>query len=328
MKRRAFIAALGSAAAWPVLARAQSERVRRIGVLIPGFGVDDADLRAAYAAFVEALQRLGWTDGRNVQIETRSASQASDFRRHAIDLVALAPEVIFAYGAATLEPLLQATHTVPIVFASVPDPVGAGFIESMAHPGGNATGFVSYEYALSGKWAELLKEIAPSVTRTAVLRDPALSNGPAQFAAIQSVAPALGVDVTLINLRDAAGDIERAVTAFAGSPNGGLIVTGSALAITHRELIIALAAKHKLPAVYYRRIYVASGGLISYGYDVLQQFRGAAGYVDRVLKGEKPADLPVQAPTKYELVINLKTAKALSLEVPHSLLSRADEIIE
>jgi putative ABC transport system substrate-binding protein len=328
MRRRAFIAGLGGAAAWPLVARAQSERVRRIGVLLPGFGVDDADLRAAYAAFVEALQRLGWTDGRNVQIETRSASQASDFRRHAIDLVALAPEVIFASGNAALPALLQATHTVPIVFASVTDPVGAGFIESMAHPGGNATGFVQSEYALSGKWPELLKEIAPSVTRAAVLRDPELRNGPAQFAIIQSVAPALGVEVTAINLRDAAGDIERAVTVFAGSPNGGLIVTGSALAISHRELIIALAAKHKLPAVYYRRIYVASGGLISYGWDVLQQFRGAAGYVDRILKGEKPADLPVQAPTKYELAINLKTAKALGLEVPHSLLARADEIIE
>jgi putative ABC transport system substrate-binding protein len=324
-KRRGFITLLGGAAAWPVVARAQSERVRRIGVLMP---VDDADLRASYAAFVEALQQLGWTDGRNVQIETRSASRASDLRRDATDLVALAPEVIFAVGNSALPPLLQATHTVPIVFGGVFDAVGAGFIESMAHPGGNATGFVQSEYTLSGKWLELLKEIAPSVTRAAVLRDPALSNGPAQFAIIQSVAPALGVEVTAINLRDAAGDIERAVTAFAGSPNGGLIVAGSALAITHRELIIALAAKHKLPAVYWRRGFVASGGLISYGYDIVQQFRGAAGYVDRILKGEKPADLPAQAPTKYELVINLKTAKALGLDVPHSLLARADEVIE
>jgi putative ABC transport system substrate-binding protein len=326
MKRRTFIAALGGAAAWPVVARAQSERVRRIGVLLT---VDDTDNRASYAAFVEALQRLGWTDGRNVQIETRwGGSRASDYGRHATDLVALAPEVLVVEGAVALAALLQATRTVPIVFATVPDPVGAGFIESMSRPGGNATGFVQFEYTLSGKWLELLKEIVPSVTRTAVLRHPLLPNGIGQFAAIQSVAPALGVDVAAINLRDAAGDIERAVTAFAGSPNGGLIVTTSNLALAHRELIIALAAKHKLPAVYWRRYFVASGGLISYGFDILQQFRGAAGYVDRILKGEKPADLPVQAPTKYELVINLKTAKALGLEVPHSLLARADEVIE
>jgi len=325
MKRRAFIAALGGAAAWPVVARAQSERMRRIGVLM---NVEDADSRASYAAFVEALLRLGWTDGRNVQIETRwGGSRASDLQRHATDLVALTPEVIVASGASTLAPLLQATRTVPIVFAAVPDPVGAGFIESMAHPGGNATGFVQSEYTLSGKWLELLKEIAPSVTRTAVLRDPLLPNAIGQYAVIQSVAPALGVDVTVINLRDA-GEIERAVTAFAGSPNGGLIVTTSPLAIAHRELIIALAAKHKLPAVYWRRGFVASGGLISYGFDVLQQFRGAAGYVDRILTGEKAADLPVQAPTKYELVINLKAAKALGLDVPPSLLARADEVIE
>jgi putative ABC transport system substrate-binding protein len=327
VKRREFIAALGGAAAWPVLARGQSERVRRIGVLMPDFAADDADLRASYAAFFEALQQLGWSDGRNVQIQTRSASQASDFRRQATDLVALAPDVIFANGAAGLEPLLQATHTVPIVFATVTDPVGSGFIDSMAHPGGNTTGFVQFEYTLSGKWLELLKEIAPSVTRTAVLRDPELRNGTGQFAVIQSVAPALGVEVTAINLRDAS-NIERAVAAFAGSPNGGLILTASALSVTHRELIIALAAKHKLPAVYYRRGFVAGGGLISYGYDVLQQFRGAAGYVDRILKGERPSDLPVQAPTKYELAINLKTAKALGLSVPHSLLARADEVIE
>jgi len=325
VRRREFIAALGGAAAWPMVARAQSERMRRIGVLM---NVQDADSRASYAAFVEALLRLGWTDGRNVQIETRWAgSRASDLRRHAADLVALAPEVLVAGGTSCLGPLLQATHTVPIVFAAATDPVVAGAIESMARPGGNATGFIQSEYTLSGKWLELLKEIAPSVTRTAVLRDPDLPNGIGQYAVIQSVAPALGVDVTLINLRDA-GEIERAVTAFAGSPNGGLILTNSALAVAYHELIIALAAKHKLPAVYYRRYYVASGGLISYGYDVLQQFRGAAGYVDRILKGEKPADLPVQAPTKYELVINLKTAKALGLSVPPSLLARADEVIE
>jgi len=325
MRRREFIAILGSAAAWPLVARAQSERVRRIGVLI---GADDTDMRTSYAAFVEALQQFGWTEGRNVQIETRWAGgHASDFRRYTTDLVALAPDVIFVNGAAALEPLLQATHTVPIVFATVTDPVGSGFIDSMAHPGGNITGFVQFEYALSGKWLEILKEIAPSVRRTAVLRDPELRNGTGQFAVIQSVAPALGVEVTAINLRDVS-NIERAVAAFAGSPNGGLILTASALSVTHRELIIALAAKHKLPAVYFRRGFVASGGLISYGHDILQQFRGAAGYVDRILKGEKPADLPVQAPTKYELVINLKTAKALGLTVPPSLLARADEVIE
>jgi putative tryptophan/tyrosine transport system substrate-binding protein len=325
MRRREFIAGLSGAAAWPLAARAQSERVRRIGVLMP---VDNADNRASYAAFVEALQQLGWTDGRNVQIETRWAgSRASDVRRHATDLVALAPEVIVTIGTGTIESLLQATHTVPIVFGGVADPVGAGFIESMARPGGNATGFVVFEYTLSGKWLELLKEIAPSVTRAAVLRDPALTAGIGQFAMIQGVATSLGVDVRAINLRDA-GDIERAVTAFAGSPNGGLIVTISPSAMAHHELIIALAAKYKLPAVYYRRYYVASGGLISYGYDTLQQYRGVAGYVDRILKGEKPADLPVQAPNKYELVINLKTAKSLGLTVPSSLLARADEVIE
>jgi putative tryptophan/tyrosine transport system substrate-binding protein len=326
MRRREFVKLIASGAAtWPLAARAQSERVRRIGVLMT---VDDADQRASYAAFVEALQQLGWTDGRNVQIETWWAGgQASDIRRYATDLAALAPEVIVANANASLAALLQATHTVPIVFGSVADPVGAGFIESMARPGGNATGFAAFEYTLSGKWLELLKEIAPSVTRTAVLRDPEITAGIGQFAVIQSVAPALGVEVRAINLRDA-GDIERAVTAFAGSPNGGLILTISGLALTHHELIIALAAKYKLPAVYYRRYYVASGGLISYGYDILQQYRGMAGYVDRILKGEKPADLPVQAPNKYELVINLKTAKALGLTVPSSLLARADEVIE
>src|SRR5262249_18351971 len=243
------------------------------------------------------------------------------------DLVALAPEVIVANSIASLAPLLQATHTVPIVFVAVADPVGAGLIQSMAHPGGSATGFVQFEYTLSGKWLELLKEIAPSVKRTAVLRDAEITAGIGQFAVIQAVAPALGMEVTAINMRDA-GEIERAVTAFAGSPNGGLILTASALSVTHRELIIALAAKHKLPAVHYRRHFADSGGLGSYGADIVQQFRGAASYVDRILKGEKPADLPVQAPTKYETVINLKTAKALGLDVSATLLARADEVIE
>jgi len=285
--------------------------------------------------FEPAMQRSlkrcsdwAWTDGRNVQIETRWAGgHASDFRRHATDLVALAPEVIVAIGTGSVEPLVKATHTVPIVFGSVADPVGAGFIESMAQPGGNVTGFVAFEYTLSGKWLELLKEIAPSVTRTAVLRDPDLTAGIGQLAVIQSVAPALGVDVRAINLRDA-GNIERAITAFAGSPNGGLILTIGPLGVTHHELIIALAAKYKLPAVYYRRYYVASGGLISYGYDSLQQYLGVAAYVDRILKGEKPANLPVQAPTKYELVVNIKTAKELGLTIPPAVFARADAIIE
>jgi putative ABC transport system substrate-binding protein len=325
VKRREFIAGLGGAVAWPVLARAQSERVRRIGILM---NVDDPDNRASNAAFVEALQRLGWTDGRNVQIETRwPGSRASDLRSDATDLVALAPDVLVAAGAISLAPLLQATHTVPIVFAAATDPVGAGFIESMAHPGGNATGFAASEYTLGGKWLELLKEIAPSMRRTAVLRDPALTIGIGQFAAIQSVAPALGLEVTAIDVRDAS-DIEPAVTAFAGSPNGGVIVAPGRFALANRELIIALAAKYKLPAVYYRRRFVASGGLMSYDFDIQQEYRGAAGYVDRILKGERPSDLPVQAPTKYELIINLKTAKALGLTVPDSLLARADEVIE
>jgi len=325
MNRREFITLLGGAAAWPLAARAQQpERLPRIGVL----GVDDTDNRASYAAFLQAFQQLGWIDGQNVRIETRwAAGSASDFRKDATDIVALAPDVIFATGTAPMVPLSQATHTVPIVFANVADPVGAGFVDTMAHPGGNATGFIQFEYSLSGKWVELLKQIAPGVTRAAVLRDPNIPNGIGQFAIIQSVAPSVGVEVTAMNMRDA-GEIERAVTAFARSPNGGLIVTSSALALAHRELIIALAAQHKLPAVYYRRYYVDKGGLVSYGYDIVQQFRGAAGYVDRILKGEKPADLPVQAPTKYELVINLKTAKALGLTIPPSVLARADDVIE
>ncbi len=326
MRRRDFISLLGSAAAaWPFAARAQSKRVRRIGILM---NVDDADNRASYAAFIEALQRLGWTDGRNVQIETRRpGSRASDIQRDATDLVALAPDVLVAAGAISVAPLLQATHTEPIVFAAATDPVGAGFIKSMAHPGGNVTGFAASEYAIGGKWLELLKEIAPTMRRTAVLRDPAITIGIGQFAAIQSVAPMLGLEVTAIDVRDAS-DIEPAVTAFAGSPNGGVIVVPGRFALANRELIIALAAKYKLPAVYYRRRFVASGGLMSYDFDILQQYRGAAGYVDQILKGEKPADLPVQAPTKYELVINLKTAKAIGLDVPPSLLARVDEVIE
>jgi putative tryptophan/tyrosine transport system substrate-binding protein len=289
---------------------------------------DDAEGQARLAAFLQGLQQLGWTDGRNVRIDTRWAvGDADRGRKYAAELVALAPDVILAAGTAAVGPLLQATRTVPIVFVIVLDPVGAGFVDSLARPGGNATGFINFEYSIGAKWLELLKEIAPGVTRAAVLRDPAITAGIGQFGAIQSVAPSLGVEVSPVNVRDA-GEIERAVAAFARSSNGGLIVTGSALAVVHRDLIITLAARHKLPAVYFLRTFVADGGLISYGPDYLDQFRRAASYVDRILKGEKPADLPVQAPNKYELVINLKTAKVLGLTVPPTLLTRADEVIE
>ena len=328
LKRREFITLLGgAAAAWPLAARAQQgERMRRIGVLMY-WAADDAEGQARLAAFAQALKQLGWSDGRNLRIDTRWAT-ADDIRRHAAELAALAPDVLVAAtGTATVAPLLQATRTVPIVFVTVIDPVGAGFVASLARPGGNATGFTIYEYSMSGKWLELLKEIAPRVTRAAVLRDPAVASGIGQFGAVQIVAPSLGVELSPVDVRDA-GEIERAVTAFARGLNGGLIVTGSALAIVHRQLIIALAARHRLPAVYPARFYVTAGGLISYGPDLIDQFRRAAGYVDRILKGEKPADLPVQAPTKYELVINLKTAKALGLDIPPTVLARADEVIE
>jgi ABC-type uncharacterized transport system substrate-binding protein len=328
MKRREFITLLGSAAAtWPMVARAQQpERVRRIGVL-SGLAANHPDTQALKAAFLQGLQQLGWTDGRNVQIEYRwSEGNADTIRKYATELAALAPDVILVTGTG-VGPLLQATRTVPIVFTIVPDPVGSGFVASLARPGGNATGFMLFEYATSGKWPELLKQIAPSVTRAAVLWDPTIPSGIGQFAVIQSVAPSVGMEVSPVNMRDAA-ETERAVAAFAREPNGGLIVTASALSVAHRDLIVTLAARHKLPAVYYRRLYVTGGGLISYGPDVADQLRRAAGYVDRILKGEKPADLPVQAPTKYELVINLKTAKALGLTVPPTLLARADEVIE
>jgi putative ABC transport system substrate-binding protein len=327
MKRRKFITLLGGATAWPLAARAQQgERMRRIGVLM---GVTDSEQQAALAVFQKVLQQLGWIDGRNVRIDTRWAEgDAREIRRLAGELVTLAPDVILASGTAAMGTLLQATRTIPIVFNNVADPVGAGFVKSMARPGGNATGFIQFEYTLSGKWMELLREIAPNVTRVAVLRDAAITSGIGQFAVIQSVAtPSVRVEVSAIDVRDA-GEIESDIADFARMPNGGLIVTASALTAFHTQLIIALAAQHKLPAVYYRRGYVAVGGLISYGYDLVDQYRGAAGYVDRILKDEKPADLPVQAPTKYELIINLKTAKALGLEVPPTLLARADEVIE
>ena len=329
MRRREFITLIGGAAAvWPLAARAQQgERMRRVGMLHTP-AVDDPDGQARNAAFLQGLQQFGWTDGRNVRIDTRwSAGDADRIRSYVVELVAFLPDVIVASGSATVGPLLQATRTVPIVFVNVPDPVGAGYVESLARPGGNATGFILFEYGISGKWLELLKQISPGVTRAAVIRDPAITAGIGQFGAIQSVAPSLGLEVNPVNVRDT-GEIERAVAAFARTPNGGLIVTGSALAVVHRHLIITLAARHKLPAVYFRREFVADGGLISYGPDIIDQYRRAAGYVDRILKGEKPADLPVQAPTKYELVINLKTAKALGLEVPPMLLARADEVIE
>jgi ABC-type uncharacterized transport system substrate-binding protein len=327
VKRREFIALLGGAASWPLAARAQQgEKVRRIGVLLP-HDQDSPVAQARIAALLQELRQLGWT-GRNVRIDIHWAgADAENIRKHATELASLAPDVILANGSVVVTPLLQATRTVPIVFVVVPDPVGAGFVDSLARPGGNATGFVQFEYGLSGKWLELLKELAPRVTRAAVLRDASIPSGTGQFGAIQSVAPSVGVEVSPVNIRDA-DEIERAVAAFARSANGGLIVTGSALAQLHRNLIIALAARHKLPAVYFERFFVTVGGLISYGPDLVDQYRRAAGYVDRILKGEKPADLPVQAPTKYELVINLKTAKGLGLEVPPTLLARADEVIE
>jgi putative ABC transport system substrate-binding protein len=330
MRRREFITALGgmAAAAWPVAARAQQgERVRRIGVLM-GAAANDPDGQARFVAFVQGLHQLGWTAGRNVRIDTRwGAGNADDVRKYAAEIVALAPDVILTGGTPLVAALQQVTRNVPIVFAQAIDPVGGGFIDSLAQPGGNVTGFASYEYSMSGKLLELLKEIAPGMKRVAVFRDSTQSSAIGQFGVIQGAAQSFGVEVSPVNMRDAA-EIERAVAAFARSPNGGLVVTGGPLANTHRKLIIELAARHKLPAVYSNRLYVTGGGLESYGVDLVDQHRRAAGYVDRILKGAKPADLPVQTPTKYELVINLKTAKALGLEVPPTLLARADEVIE
>jgi putative ABC transport system substrate-binding protein len=328
MKRRDFLGVLGSAAAWPLAARAQQrERMRRIGILLPA-AADDLDFQARVGAFLQGLALLGWTIGRDVRIDTRWATfNADEIRRHAAELAALAPDVILAFGASTVGALLKATRSVPVVFPAVVYPVGAGFVDSLARPGGNATGFTSYEYSLAAKWLELLKQIAPGVTRAAVLRDLTTPSGTGQFGVIQAAAPSLRVEVSPVNMRDT-GEIERAVATFARSPGGGLIVAGSGPALVHRDLIIALAARHRLPTVYFDRSLVAAGGLVSYGPDFVDQFRQAAGYVDRILKGAKPADLPVQTPTKFELVINLKTAKALGLEVPPMLLARADEVIE
>ena len=329
MRRREFIKVIvGFAATWPLAARAQQrERIRRIGILL-ATTADDAEFQAWVGAFLQALALLGWTIGSNVRIDTRWATaNAGEIRRHAAELAALAPDVILAHGASTLGPLLQATRTVPIVFPVVSDPVAAGFVDSMARPGGNVTGFTSFDYGVCAKWLELLKQTVPGVTRAGVLRDATQGSGTSQFAVIQAAAPSLRMEVNPINMRDA-GEIERAVTAFARSPGGGLIVAAGPAATRYRDLIVKLAARHRLPAVYYERFFVASGGLISYGPDFVDQYRRAAGYVDRILKGEKPADLPVQAPTKYELVINLKAAKALGLTVAPSLLATANEVIE
>ena len=328
MRRRELLTLIsGVATTWPLVARAQQgERTRRIGVLM-SLAADDPEGQIRLAAFREAMKQLGWNDGDNLRIDTRWAT-AGDIRRHATELAALAPDVLLAAnGTPTLAPLLQATRTVPIVFVNVIDPVGAGFVASLAQPGGNATGFTIYEYSMSGKWLELLKEIGPRVTRAAVVRDASVASGIGQFGAIQAVAPSLGVELHPIDPRDA-GEIERAITAFASRPNGGLVVTATNLAAIHRSEIIALATLHRLLAVYPYRFFVAAGGLISYGPHTVDQYRRAAGYVDRILKGEKAADLPIQAPTKYELTINLKAAKAIGLDVPPTLLARADEVIE
>jgi putative tryptophan/tyrosine transport system substrate-binding protein len=326
MRRREFLGLVGTAAAWPVAARVQQpEAVRRIGVLTGGSGPDS---NARLEAFLKALAQLGWTEGQNIRLEIRRGSGDADaILKHAAELAALAPDVIVTIGGTATGRLLQATRTVPIVFAIVPDPVGSGFVASLSRPGGNATGFLQFEYSLSGKWLELLKEISPGVRRVAVLRDSTVAGGVGQFAVIQSVAPSLSLEVSPIDVRNAA-EIERDVTAFAGSSNSGLIVASSTNALVHRKLIVSLAARLKLPAVYAQREFVAAGGLISYAADFLAQFRDAAGYVDRILKGEKPADLPVQAPTKYGLVINLTTAKTLGLTIPPAMLIRADELIE
>ena len=328
MNRRDMIALLGSTAMWPIAARAQQPaRVRRIGVLM-SLAADDPESLVRVTAFAQGLQELGWSVGRNVQVDYRwGAGDADRIRKYAAELVALAPDGIFASGGSTMGPLLQANHTAPIVFVQVSDPVGSGFVSSLARPGGNATGFTTFEYGMTAKWLELLKQIAPFVTRAAVLRDPGIATGSGQLGAIQAVAPSLGVEVTPVGARNAE-EIERGVTAFASGKNGGLIVTSTVGTTVNRELITMLAAQHRLPAVYPLRYFVTGGGLISYGPNTIEQYRGAAGYVDRILKGEKPADLPVQAPSKYELFINLKTAKTLGLTVPNSLLATADEVIE
>jgi putative tryptophan/tyrosine transport system substrate-binding protein len=327
MRRREFVTFLAGATVWPHMARAQQPgALPKIAVLVP-FDATDSPYNARIATFIDAFGKLGRINGRNVRIDIRGARNPDEIHQFAAEIIALAPDVILATGVSTVVPLQQLTHTVPIIFAAVPDPVGAGIVASLAHPGGNVTGFTTFEYGLSGKWLELLKEVAPRVTRVAVFRNSAISAGIGQFAAIQAVAPSMGVELTPMDVRDA-NEIERAISAFAHTPNDGLIVTGSALAAAHRDLLVSLPAKLSLPTVYNERSYVAAGGLISYGPDIVDEYRLAAGYVDRILKGEKPADLPVQNPTKYELVINLKTAKALGLGVPQGVIARADEVIQ
>jgi putative ABC transport system substrate-binding protein len=327
MRRRSFITLIGGAAAtWPLAARGQGDRARRIGIIVPA-AADDPEFRARVGAFLQELALLGWSIGRNLQVDERWAgANPADIRRHAAQLAVFGPDVILAHGALTVRAMLQETRTLPIVFATAADPVGDGLVDSLARPGGNATGFLSFEYSFTAKWLEMLKEIAPAVTRAAVLQAPS-SVGSSQFAVIQAMAPALRMEVRPLNVSDDAA-IERAIEDFAHTPNSGLIVTATAPFAARRDLIVKLARQHKLPAIYFDRAFVAAGGLISYGIRYIDQYRLAAGYVDRILRGEKPADLPVQAPTKYELVINLKTAKALGLTVPPTLFARADEIIE
>jgi putative tryptophan/tyrosine transport system substrate-binding protein len=328
MRRREFVSLLGSAAAWPLAARAQQpERMRRIGVLT-NLAADDPEAQTRVGAFLQGLQEFGWAVGRNMRIDLRwGGGDAEKTRRYATELVALAPDVILTSGATALGPLLQATRSVPIVFAQVPDPVGSGLVNSLAWPGGNATGFTTFEYGLSGKWLELLKQIAPTVTQIAVIRDPTISAGIGQWGALQAVAPSVRIGLRAVNVRDA-DEIEGDIVAMARGPNSGFIVTSSPLSALHRDLIVSLAARHRSPAIYYQRGFVTVGGLMSYGPDLVDQYRRAAGYVDRILKGDRPADLPVQEPTKYEMVINLRTAKALGLAVPDKLLALADEVIE
>jgi ABC-type uncharacterized transport system substrate-binding protein len=330
MQRREFVTLLlsGTLATWPRTANAQqSERMRRVGMLT-GITGEDAQTKDRIAAFLHELQKLGWTEGRNVRMDIRAgAGNPATIRKYAAELVALAPDVIVVGGSTPVALLLEATHTVPIVFTIVVDPMGAGFIEKLSRPGGNATGFMLFHYSLSGKWLELLKQVAPGVTQVAVLRDTSSSAGVGQFAVIQAVAPSVGLEVSTINAGDPR-EMDRAVMAFAREPNGGLVVTAAPSTVVHRDLIVTLAARHKLPAIYFDRTPVAGGGLMSYGPDLVDQFRQAASYVDRILRGEKPANLPVQAPNKYELVINLKTAKALGLVIPAAVLARADEVIE
>jgi putative ABC transport system substrate-binding protein len=327
MNRRGFLAGLGGAAAWPLVARGQQgTRMRRIGVLM-NFAASDPEGRARYAAFLQGLQQLGWTDGSNLRIDTRWGTNDADRRKYAAELVALAPDVILASTTVAMGALQNATSTVPIVFSNVADPVGAGFVNSYEQPGGNVTGFMPFEYGISGKWLELLKEIAPHVTRAAVFRDPTSAAGIGQFAAIRSLAQSMGVELIPVGARDAQ-EVEHTLATFLHSPNGGLIVTASSVGLAESDLFVTFAARHRLPAVYPYRYFVTGGGLISYGPDSVGGYRQAAGYVDRILKGEKPGNLPVQAPTKYDLVINLKTAKALGLDIPPTLVARADEVIE